>query len=74
MSMCACMGPQRGEPLCPCKMRAVERSRPRAPQLAPPGIVAQGCICPPGAEKSCQGAFCPRRPVDLRSYSTARSL
>ena len=22
---CGCMGPQRGEPLCPCRMRMVER-------------------------------------------------
>lgn len=24
MSICACMGPQNGEPLCPCAMRAVK--------------------------------------------------
>lgn len=23
MSTCACLGPRNGEPLCPCKMRAV---------------------------------------------------
>ncbi len=23
----------------------------------------QGCICPPGSEKTCQGPLCPRRPV-----------
>lgn len=26
------------------------------------GIPVQGCICPPGAEKTCQGGMCPRRP------------
>jgi len=22
-----------------------------------------GCICPPGAEATCKGALCPRRPI-----------
>lgn len=26
---------------------------------------AQGCVCPPGAEKTCQGALCPRRPIKV---------
>lgn len=25
--------------------------------------VAQGCICPPTAERTCQGALCPRRAI-----------
>lgn len=27
----------------------------------PPPPIPQGCICPPGAELTCQGPFCPRR-------------
>jgi hypothetical protein len=31
-----------------------------------------GCICPPGAEKTCQGPMCPRRPLDqFRSAASA---
>lgn len=55
--MCACLGPQNGEPLCPCKMRA-------AREYMAPGYVVQrpqGCICPPGSEATCQGIACPRR-------------
>lgn len=25
----------------------------------------RGCICPPGSEKTCQGALCPRRAFDM---------
>jgi hypothetical protein len=28
VSGCCCMGPQNGQPLCPCRMRAVEAARP----------------------------------------------
>lgn len=24
---------------------------------------SQGCVCPPGAEKTCRGPLCPRRPI-----------
>lgn len=24
-------------------------------------MTQQGCICPPGSERTCQGALCPRR-------------
>lgn len=27
-----------------------------------PTTVLQGCVCPPGSEKTCQGALCPRKP------------
>lgn len=27
--------------------------------------VQQGCICPPGAEQTCQGAMCPRRKLEM---------
>jgi len=32
-----------------------------------PGFVsnAMGCICPPGSERTCQGALCPRRSFSL---------
>lgn len=26
-------------------------------------VAAHGCICPPGAEATCKGALCPRRPI-----------
>lgn len=69
MTMCACMGPQRGEPLCPCAMRAARahllEHHPQGPFLNGPmtGPVStpMGCICPPGSEKTCQGLSCPRR-------------
>lgn len=31
MSMCSCLGPQNGEPLCPCRMRAAEFYLTRKP-------------------------------------------
>jgi len=73
MSACNCIGPQRGEPLCPCMMRGViqrdghwVRETDLGPvqkpfTITPPTVVTQGCVCPVGAEISCQGTFCPRR-------------
>lgn len=70
MTMCACMGPQRGEPLCPCAMRAARAHlfevHPQGPFLngpmnGPATVIPHGCICPPGSEKTCQGLCCPRR-------------
>jgi hypothetical protein len=29
----------------------------------------QGCVCPPGAEKTCKGALCPRRERHVSEYS-----
>lgn len=58
MSMCACMGPQNGEPLCPCQMRAARDYLPGKIEFTP-----HGCICPVGAEKTCAGWNCPRRPI-----------
>lgn len=69
---CACMGPQNGEPLCPCQMRGmIQRDgkwiRPEQvigdviPQVPAPRTT-HGCICPAGAEKTCAGPLCPRRP------------
>lgn len=57
---CACLGPQNGEPLCPCQMQA---ARQHLGGAAPPqiGSPARGCICPPGSEATCQGIGCPRR-------------
>ncbi len=73
---CNCIGPQNGEPLCPCLMRnVIERDGRyikreqdlgpvRKPMVTPiPSSVTQGCICPPGAEKTCQGPTCPRKPI-----------
>lgn len=67
---CNCVGPQNGQPKCPCMMRGlikrdgrwIEPERDLGPTK--PTIDAfkpQGCICPPGAEITCQGALCPRR-------------
>jgi hypothetical protein len=63
--MCACLGPQNGEPLCPCQMRAARRHDVGRVVFnpAPP----RGCICPPGAEKTCRGAGCPRQPFNMAS-------
>lgn len=71
--MCACIGPQNGEPLCPCRMRGLRKENgrwveaidhgPVQPTLSEPRLATVGCICPPGAEKTCQGPLCPRKPV-----------
>lgn len=65
---CACLGPQNGEPLCPCQMRAAREYlgrptyAPNAPgQCTPVAPKPHGCICPPGSEATCQGLACPRR-------------
>lgn len=26
-------------------------------------LYRQGCVCPPGAEATCKGPLCPRRPI-----------
>ena len=69
--LCNCIGPQNGQPLCPCRMRGVkvENGRyvqhidhgPVRPQVGSVKPVQQGCICPPGAEATCRGQMCPRR-------------
>jgi hypothetical protein len=72
---CNCMGPQNGQPKCPCQMRNViqrdgrwiERERDLGPVSPAPRVNvplgAQGCICPPGAERTCAGGMCPRKPL-----------
>lgn len=57
-TMCACMGPQNGEPLCPCQMRA---ARAHIGSYTPPAPT-NGCVCPAGAEATCRGINCPRNP------------
>lgn len=42
---------------------------PSSPNKAPPQAAAHGCICPPGAEATCQGFLCPRRARDYRQLS-----
>jgi hypothetical protein len=45
--------------------RAMVTSAPSPPVLAQDSAMAPvqaGCICPPGAEISCRGPLCPRRP------------
>ena len=73
--ICNCIGPQAGQPLCPCQMRhvTVENGRyvrrhdlgPVQPKVGRVEPAQHGCICPPGAEKTCQGPTCPRRPWGL---------
>jgi hypothetical protein len=73
---CNCIGPQNGQPRCPCMMRGliqrdgywVEPER-RVGEVVPTyhwpqpgvGIPMRGCVCPIGAEITCKGAMCPRR-------------
>lgn len=70
MATCNCMGPQNGEPLCPCQMRSVrEYEGKRWPVYVQSHT--QGCVCPPGSEATCQGSFCPRQPLRPLSSATA---
>lgn len=79
--ICNCIGPQNGQPLCPCRMASVtvENGRyvlrrdlgPIKPTIGRIEPAQQGCICPPGAEKTCQGPMCPRRPMVGRATGTA---
>lgn len=64
-SSCACMGPQNGEPECPCRMRARKERQSWTPEYLRPLFTEtkpHGCVCPIGAEVSCQGLGCPRNP------------
>ncbi len=63
MSMCACLGPQRGEPFCPCRMRAMREWQDQHKPYPQNTLVSQGCVCPPGAEATCRGPLCPRQPI-----------
>ena len=57
---CNCIGPQGGDPVCPCMMRGVrmrdgrwvqEIDRgPIAPEPLPAPKMTMGCVCPAGAE------------------------
>lgn len=69
---CNCIGPQNGEPLCPCAMRGVVKRNDRWIRVehdlgpvvghgTPLAPTNHGCICPAGAEKTCRGAMCPRK-------------
>ncbi len=75
---CACRGPQNGQPYCPCKMRDLHvvdgryvqdmgPVKPARPTVQPMQMV--GCICPAGAEKTCQGPTCPRRPLSTAAVA-----
>lgn len=73
MNACNCIGPQNGQPRCPCMMdtliqrggRWIEPERDIGPVRPPalPFSSVLGCICPVGAEKTCRGPFCPRNPL-----------
>lgn len=79
---CNCVGPQNGQPKCPCQMAGVVQRDGRWIQLerdlGPVQPVHQvpvqhrGCICPPGAETTCQG-LCPRKPAMGIKFGTALS-
>lgn len=69
VSACNCVGPKNGQPFCPCMMRHAQVQDGRYVQDLGPvqqrvghiEFEPRGCICPPGAEKTCQGLNCPRR-------------
>lgn len=70
---CNCIGPQNGQPCCPCMMRGlverdgrwIEPERDIGPVR--PDVVGSvtferiGCICPPTSEQTCQSPTCPRK-------------
>lgn len=72
---CNCVGPQNGQPRCPCLMaglvqrdgRWIEPERDLGPVNTPGigrvSIAPQGCICPPTSEQTCQSATCPRKRI-----------
>lgn len=70
LSTCFCIGPQNGEPLCPCRMRAIRQEGGRYVEHIDHGPVDQvgkidfepiGCICPPTSERTCANPKCPRQ-------------
>lgn len=44
----------------------IECTRPPSQAVGYP--VSHGCICPPGAEQTCAGPMCPRRPITVTAY------
>lgn len=81
---CGCVGPQNGEPYCPCRMRGVtqrdgrwiepERDlgpvRPTVRDLAPRQEPI-GCICPPTSEQTCERPTCPRKGIKVSVTASA---
>lgn len=59
---CNCMGPQNGDPVCPCAMPAY-REREATKRALQSLTTGHGCICPPTSELTCKGPLCPRRPI-----------
>lgn len=56
MPTCNCTGACRSTGVCSCgHMGRIEFS-------------PLGCICPPGAEKTCEGPLCPRRKPTLTGF------
>lgn len=75
MSACFCVGPQNGNPVCPCRMRNMKRRNgrwveehdfgpvsPPPPDFMLPSLTI-GCVCPPTSEQTCQNPTCPRKPI-----------
>lgn len=70
---CNCIGPQNGEPRCPCQMRGLIQRDGKwiQPERVVGDVVptyhwplaGKGCVCPVGAEATCRGSLCPRRPT-----------
>jgi hypothetical protein len=65
MMACYCTGPIWGMM---CRCQAAWALLPpgqlyRTEYFTRPQVAAHGCICPPGAEETCQGQQCPRRPA-----------
>lgn len=56
--VCACLWGGLGPCPCPHYRAPQPMTVPTFPILPPQ---PHGCICPPGAEATCKGDFCPRR-------------
>ena len=65
MNICYCADPWCRENGCRIFRRQQELQHDQPafkPEIRPaPYAPMHGCVCPVGAEKTCKGAFCPRR-------------
>lgn len=60
---CCCSSPL-------CLQYGCQRQMPPCQQpgfYQPP--LPRGCVCPPGAEQTCQGWQCPRKPLSTATYA-----
>lgn len=63
----ACVAPH-----CPhCRPHGIGWGAPLVPYpYTPVALPQQGCICPAGAEKTCEGPLCPRRRAPSAASAT----